>query len=283
MTTPLEILDEAHRRDQINNATAVATYVVQRWARVDPREPDGPTARLWLVDVIRAILAGRQRSAHLAGANAQLVRRLYVPNEPVLALPPIPPANALQITKSLFYTGPVNARQRIDVIPERSPAPTDAEHERDLDRSLEERVREAVAEAGAQAAAAAMRHVQNGGRDLVDEIVRTDLRARGWVRVSRDPQDGCCHWCAMLASRGAVYREDSFAASDPRFTGPGNHKVHDNCRCQIRVVYTRDPGELPASVAGLSDLWASSTKGYSGKDAVNAFRRNYEARFRRGT
>lgn len=63
------------------------------------------------------------------------------------------------------------------------------------------------------------RHVLDGGRETLLASVRADQRARGWTRVtSAEP----CDFCAMLASRGAVYTA----------TG-GAFQSHDHCGCGL--------------------------------------------------
>lgn len=70
---------------------------------------------------------------------------------------------------------------------------------------------------------AVTRHVLDGGRKTLLASVRRDRRARGWARVtSADP----CEFCAMLASRGAVYSASS-----------GAFQAHDHCGCGLEPVY----------------------------------------------
>ncbi len=104
----------------------------------------------------------------------------------------------------------------------------------------------------ASATRAGMRHVSNGGRDAMDEVIRQDKRVVGYVRVTRDNP---CFFCAMLASRGPVYEDQSFADSDPRFQGPGDQKVHDGCGCSLVPLYSRENPEFLARTREFEDLW----------------------------
>lgn len=83
----------------------------------------------------------------------------------------------------------------------------------------------------------ATRITTDGGRAVVQRAVELDDDAIGWARVLNvNP----CAFCAILASRGAAYKRDSFKNSDPRFTDgavKGVVKVHDGCRCGLRPVY----------------------------------------------
>jgi len=86
-----------------------------------------------------------------------------------------------------------------------------------------------------------------------------------------------CYFCAMLASRGPVYDEDSFDDSNPRFFGPGDYKVHDHCNCTLEPLYYSD-----AKAAGRAEefeaLWRTSGATKSGREAIREFRRAYEGR-----
>lgn len=124
-----------------------------------------------------------------------------------------------------------------------------------------------------QASGAASRHVLNGARDTTLELVKADDVAVGYIRVTASNP---CAFCAMLASRGPVYHESSFAESDPRFVGPGTIKVHDNCACMPKAVFSRT-AEWPGRAAEWRQMWRDNIeKKYSGRDALNAWRRLFE-------
>lgn len=75
------------------------------------------------------------------------------------------------------------------------------------------------------------RQVMMGGRETVDLTASQDEQAIGWRRVS----DGNpCAFCAMLCSRGPVYRSAS-SAGDP-VAGNGLH-YHSHCGCHAELVY----------------------------------------------
>lgn len=101
----------------------------------------------------------------------------------------------------------------------------------------------------------------NGGRGEVQQLVAEDAVDRlssgeviGWARFTEDSATGPCYFCAMLASRGAVYLSDgSFDQSNRKireinkwrkerraFVGDGVAKVHDHCKCSLRPVYSED-------------------------------------------
>jgi len=127
---------------------------------------------------------------------------------------------------------------------------------------------EAHRQAGAQQAAAASRVAMNGARSSNWTHMTRDRRALGYVRLSRTGTP--CGWCAMLISRGPVYKSQSsalFADGD---------KYHDNCHCYAMPVWNRDQyqsSELTALSRQFEALWPEVTKGRTGKDAVSAWRR----------
>lgn len=122
-------------------------------------------------------------------------------------------------------------------------------------------------------ASAVVRHAQTGSRQTVFDNAARDETALGWVRVT---QAKPCYFCAMLASRGLQYRpfrEDSFVESNARFTGDGNAKVHDECGCSLKPVFS-DNDPLVDRTQEFADLW--QTWGAGGGDAALRFRRGYE-------
>lgn len=113
------------------------------------------------------------------------------------------------------------------------------------------------------------RLVLDGGRDTITTTTTRSRQALGWARVTDgDP----CYFCAMLASRGPVYNSERSAT---RTEDAG--AFHDHCGCTAEPVFSRD-AEWPGKAREYADLWARTTKGLSGRDAVNAFRAAIEGR-----
>lgn len=102
--------------------------------------------------------------------------------------------------------------------------------------------------------------VLDQGRDTIINATKTDRKAIGWARI---PEPGACYFCAMLATRGAVYKRDT-----------ATFQPHDHCRCHAEPVFTAY--EPTAQIREWQALYAKSTKGQS--DQLNAFRRAYEGR-----
>jgi hypothetical protein len=123
---------------------------------------------------------------------------------------------------------------------------------------------------------AASKLALEGGRSVVDETVRHDKHAIGWARVSDgDP----CSWCAMLVSRGAVYKNAATAgrAKNRRFAGEGDFKWHDHDGCVAVPVWSEDDPVLDRADE-LYDQWLQATQGHSGKGAINVWRQHWENR-----
>jgi hypothetical protein len=97
------------------------------------------------------------------------------------------------------------------------------------------------------------RLVLAGGRDTVTGITPQDPVAKGWERVI---EPGACSFCAMLAGRGAVYKEST-----------ADFRAHDHCKCVARAVFIGEPSVN----TGLSEAWGEATKGTRGKAAIAAW------------
>jgi hypothetical protein len=128
--------------------------------------------------------------------------------------------------------------------------------------------RAAHQQAGSQQAAAASRVAMNGGRSTAWNHMRRDKGSLGYVRLSRTGTP--CGWCAMLISRGPVYKTRESA------TFNDGDRYHDNCHCYAMPIWNRQQfmsSELTALSREYESLWPEVTKGLSGKAAVSAWRR----------
>jgi len=104
-----------------------------------------------------------------------------------------------------------------------------------------------------------VRLIMSGGRDTVTKAAQNDPRAQGWERVI---EPGACGFCAMLAGRGAVYKESTV-----------DFRAHDHCHCVARAVFD---GQESVN-KGIQDQWATATKGTRGKAAIAAWNKHWEA------
>lgn len=267
MATALD-LAQAHRRSQDALRRATETRLLLQWARtMNARGDLRSLAEQWIALMVPYLLVMRGRSEALTQLHVVEVRSLVLP-----AAPPLPDEIAADdlpeeaLVASLTATAIAGTLERIGA--GQSPE-------------------EALDHGGKEAAGAGVRHALNGGRTFSANAIARDPLAVGWYRVTKE---GCCSFCAVLASRGAVYKEDSFDRSDPRFEGDGDVKVHDHCACTKEPIYRRDQPvadlnrtfeELWKGVAADEDDVAKGRAAkvgdkFSGNDALNAFRRRYE-------
>lgn len=276
MTAPvMAVLDTAYRATQAKTAIAVAKILLNRWTSVSPDNLAG-TSQAWLRDAVAAVVAGQDRAAQTANQYADRVRRLQLPGAPPFTPPPRRPPNLEQIRSSLeFQAISTTAREVFRVENVRKTEQADPESDRESsDRTADGRKKQLMQDAIVRAASTAVRQVTTAGHDHIYDVVMADPEASGWARTTKP---GCCYYCAMLASRGFVYKEDSFDESNVRFTGPGEHKIHDNCGCGLRPAYGRN-NPAPDRNEALEDLWISmKDQKQPGESDVQAWRRIYGA------
>ncbi|MGY2036610.1 VG15 protein [Nocardia gipuzkoensis] len=158
------------------------------------------------------------------------------------------------------------------------------------------------------------RHAAEAGRNAVVNAALGVGDEVGWARVLSGAEN--CPFCAMLASRGPVYRSDKSALTvvgrggRPRGNRALGERYHDGCDCEAVLVRRGQDWEgreeferlerlwIAASTAGaqadeeprrvfnrafrrierepelgeeIEKLWADSTEGLSGSEAIRAF------------
>ena len=256
--TLTEAFKAKQNRDAAKIAAAIAIYYQ---ARVNVEEPS--SIEDWLDLMIPRLIGSSDAGARSASAYFSAIRRLEVRNAP--SFTPTPAMGAIDegVRKSLLTVGPyayINKARQIEglALPEQQQAAMLAEAKQITSKAI---------------AASVVRHAQAGGRQTIHDAVSEDRVALGYVRVTRAKP---CYFCAMLASRGLTYRafkKDSFELSNARFTGDGNAKVHDECGCSLKPVFsTNDP--LVERTEKWADMW--SRWGAGGGDAALRFRRGYD-------
>ena len=132
-------------------------------------------------------------------------------------------------------------------------------------RQVDQKREQAHGDAGAKGVAAAERIVLNAAREPVQQFGKSDPRVIGYVRVSGTGTP--CGWCAMLISRGVVYRTKESAGEDNTW--------HDNCHCYAEPVYSMEQYESDPRFdlnREMSDLWPKVTKGFRGDKAISVWR-----------
>jgi hypothetical protein len=243
----------AYRARQSLLQARLVQQLVRAWRdllRLDRVDASWPALRALMEPAIQQ--ARRESERLAADAYMDARRQAGIPNDtfepdPARALDPA------RLRSRLEVAGPVQFKQA--VVAGRTP-----EQARDT--------------AAVRIAGTASYMALEGGRELMQQATARDERATGWSRVTdADP----CAWCAMLASRGPVYKS-AVTAGDPR---QGGTRYHDLCGCQAWPAFTLDEPFI-----GLADQlyqdWRRVTRGTGGRDAVNAFRRWWEAEGRTG-
>lgn len=114
---------------------------------------------------------------------------------------------------------------------------------------------------------AAVRSAENAGRETIQAATRFDPEALGWARVLTGAES--CGWCAMLASRGPVYKTAKTAGQSDDW--------HLGCDCLVVPVFRGQETQWEGYEAyqRLEQLWMDSTKSTSGKGSLKAFDRAF--------
>lgn len=233
-------LTEAHRRAQLAVRSATLRDLLRIWPAwdVNAYASTWPPVEAALVPLIQhrgSISAGLAASYYTDFRSAEGIDGTGTPR-----VAPLIPVD--DITAVLRRTGPAN-----------------------VGRLLSVGRRDAMAVALTDTSGEATRLVLGAGRDTLHGSIDADPKAHGYARVTdRSP----CSFCAMLASRGAVYRS--------RQTAEGK-KYHGHCGCTAEPVYDL-AAPPPPGADKFAALWNESTKGRSGREARIAFRRAIEGR-----
>lgn len=170
------------------------------------------------------------------------------------------------------------ARVRVQVSPQAPIKVGDAIVERrNLDQvtrsaTPRSRVRVVVEETGAGLA----RHSHDAGRKVVVKTAEASGGKAGWARVLSGAEN--CAWCAMLASRGPVFKSEQTATQvvGSRGTRALGEDYHDKCDCTAVLVFKGKEWEGERQYERLGQLWVDTTKLFTGTGKLNAFRRAYE-------
>ncbi|MFE2998674.1 hypothetical protein ACFXG4_27185 [Nocardia sp. NPDC059246] len=122
---------------------------------------------------------------------------------------------------------------------------------------------------GQNTGAAVARHAHQAGRDAVIATAENAGREIGWARVTNSMTP--CWFCAMLTSRGPVYRSEQTA----------DFRAHDNCECRAVLVYSGKPWDGQQQYQKWNGVWDRATARKSGKGARKAFARAVAAEHRK--
>lgn len=192
-------LTEAHKFAQLGVGARAELEARMLWGRLDVDDLDGSTP-YWLAETVRAVNARTVESQRVASVYLSEYRRAEIGSSgEIVVAAPVGTAAALR------FAGPVRVKRLI--LSGMSSA-------------------DAYRAALTKFAGMARRQAMMGGRLTVAATSGADRKAVGWRRVT----DGNpCAFCAMLASRGPVYR-DAAAADGVQY--------HAHCGCTAEPAYS---------------------------------------------
>jgi len=240
-------LTERHRRQQLALRAATLKDLLTIWRAFQIGDIAGtwPMVETALVALIQARWAV---SAGLAAAYYGQFREAEGVTGP-LTPAVVPPPPAAEVVTSLRIVGPAAAGRLVAL------ARPDA-----------------AVVALTNVSGDVSRQVLNGGRETILGSIDRDPTALGYARVT----DGKpCAFCAMLASRGPVYRSNARAT-----VARDGAKYHRACGCTSEPVFTRDQ-PWPGRGREFADLWKQAKRTARSEDGLTpavAFRRAIEGR-----
>ena len=208
-------LTEEHRIAQLAIGAQGAVNSEALWQLLDPNDIDGSRAR-WLAASVHAAELTFATSATAASLYVASYQAVEVPGSDRVVLQPR--FSKSKVATDLDLAGPQYMKSLI----RKGYSPHDA-HSHARSRIL----------------GLGRKHTMDGGRGLIDRTASNDRRSIGYRRVTgTDP----CTFCAMLASRGAVFgsqRQHSVYSSEETalLRASDGKKYHLHCNCTAEIVY----------------------------------------------
>lgn len=258
-----------HQQSQENVAAQTAAGLAILWPILKFSDLATST-QPWLHATTLEVEKGYQASVSLGLDFVQ--HTLWATDATAGLIHPLPiPFPVQKVQTSMQVTGPAAIRSATKVI---------ALGDQSLTDGVE---RQVMANAKHGSTGAGVKQATQGGRDAVVQSVQladvvpesalVDKRHRNAIGYARFTDSDPCYFCAMLASRGAVYKEDAFVETSKVF-GNNVAAVHDHCMCSLRPVFrTADSMDDRADL--FRAQWDKLTSGLSGRQAMNAFRKGY--------
>ncbi|MBF6301176.1 hypothetical protein IU459_27060 [Nocardia amamiensis] len=147
-----------------------------------------------------------------------------------------------------------------------------------LDNRTDPRV---VVQVSQRLSATLARHAAQAGRNAVVNAALGAGEEIGWARVLSGSEN--CAFCAMLASRGPVYRSDKSALTvvgrggRPRGSRALGERYHDGCDCEAVLVRRGQDWEGREESERLERLWiaASTAATQAGEEPRRVFNRAF--------
>lgn len=253
-------LAERHRRDQLAIRTSFLRTFVALWRGLSLVDLQG-TLDPWLRSVEPVVRAAHDRSAASSARyfrearSASIARRLKAAKDAADARRR--EAGPVNFEPTLAELETERLRRSLTV----ATVGTAVKAKRSGLTDLDDRAQVA-------AARSASRLVLAGGRETLERAIEDDPESVGWIRIT---DGGPCGFCAMLASRGWVYKSRESALWAEGIEGEA---YHDGCGCTVAARFRNDvDSPIPATNQRLGELWYQTGAYFSGVDSLNAFRR----------
>lgn len=279
----LALADQMYVEGQLITAETAAA-VLALWAAFDPAlEPD-----LFLAGLAAIVDEFALASREIAVRQVQDSRR-------ILGLPPVP--DLLEAAEALETINRDRTPGQLAIGDARFEVMRRVDRRRARSAAAERREREL---ARLQSERLAAKRALDAGRNVVTDLARDrwmaeetgdtpfDREIIGWYRkTDGDP----CSFCALLASRGAVYSSRYTAGvqvnTNANLDGSYNASWHPNCNCVAKPLYSTEL-DVPDLNIELRELWdatrrerAAAGESTSPEAMRRAYRRAIEARSRR--
>lgn len=226
---------------------ALATTVDQAWTVLDPANVDR-SSRILAGALVPVVQQHAMAARGLANEYYQQERAISGIAEPFM-----PEVTALPTPQKVYQYVAWATK------PARQAAPAD--------------VPQLLAPAKTNLTGGLQRLVANTGRQQILDNTLSDRYAIGFARETRPD---CCWFCAMLATRGAVYRS-AWSAGRRTFEGVDFNSYHTHCHCQVQPLFAGFTYQAPAHVQDAQQLWKDSTGGVYGEAKMTAFAAAYRA------
>lgn len=173
-----------------------------------------------------------------------------------------------QLDELIRQLGEINYGKEVEVIDAKEPDGDERDRKRE----------DAHNKAGRRTAAEMDRISKLYARDAIYRSAEYDKLAIGWVRYSMTGTP--CGFCAMLISRGVVYKSQASAQ------GYTPDQFHSNCQCRALPVFSMeqyDNSPLFDLNREYNKLWPKVTEGYGGKDALSKWRKYFREQEKKTT
>ena len=212
-----KLLTDLHRRQQLALRASVVRDVLKIWPAWQPKDP--ASYRSFEAAMVMLVQSRSVQSASLAARYYEMFRAADAPGSTrSLAVALAAARDEAEIRAAVSSTARAGVYKALG-----AGQPFEAAMRNGLVR----------------VSGAVSREVLNGGRDTILDEVQRDTRTQGWARVTGgDP----CAFCAMLASRGPAYREESV-----------DFQAHDHCDCGAEPVY--EGSEWPGKGREFQQMW----------------------------